>query len=109
MAEEKKNKKKFFKDFKAELKKVIWPTPKQLLTGTVAVITIVIVTTIIIFLLDLVFEGVNNYGIKPIKERVQTDNVTMQDTEEQENDATVTDTENSNAVDTETEETNNEE
>ncbi len=26
-----KNKKHFLKDFKAELKKVIWPTPKQLL------------------------------------------------------------------------------
>ena len=28
----------FFKDFKAELKRVIWPTPKQLLNNTVAVI-----------------------------------------------------------------------
>ena len=31
MAKETKNKKHFFKDFKAELKKVIWPTPKQLI------------------------------------------------------------------------------
>ena len=33
MAKENKSKKEnkhFFKDFKAELKKVIWPTPKQL-------------------------------------------------------------------------------
>ena len=28
--ENSKNKKSFFKDFKAELKKVVWPTPKQL-------------------------------------------------------------------------------
>ena len=34
---ENKVKKHFFKDFKAELKKVIWPTPKQLVNNTVAV------------------------------------------------------------------------
>ena len=39
-----KNKKSFFKDFKAELKKVIWPTPKQLVNNTVAVVVIVLVT-----------------------------------------------------------------
>jgi len=36
---ENKVKKHFFKDFKAELKKVIWPTPKQLVNNTVAVVT----------------------------------------------------------------------
>ena len=30
-----KDKKHFMKDFKAELKRVIWPTPKQLLNNTV--------------------------------------------------------------------------
>ena len=40
----KKEKKHFFKDFKAELKRVIWPTPKQLVKSTSAVIFIVIVT-----------------------------------------------------------------
>ena len=39
-----KNKKHFFKDFKAELKKVIWPTPKQIVNNTVAVITTVLIT-----------------------------------------------------------------
>ena len=33
-------KKNFFKDFKAELKRVIWPTPKQLINNTTAVVTI---------------------------------------------------------------------
>ena len=32
---ENKIKKHFFKDFKAELKKVIWPTPKQLVNNTI--------------------------------------------------------------------------
>ena len=47
---ENKVKKHFFKDFKAELKKVIWPTPKQLVNNTVAVITIVLITAVIVFL-----------------------------------------------------------
>ena len=40
---EKKENKHFFKDFKAELKRVIWPTPKQLVNNTVAVIVIVLI------------------------------------------------------------------
>ena len=35
---ESKTKRHFFKDVKAELKKVIWPTKKQLVNNTVAVI-----------------------------------------------------------------------
>ena len=40
-----KNKRHFWKDFKAELKKVVWPTPRQLVNSTVAVITNTIVIT----------------------------------------------------------------
>ena len=47
-----KNNKTFFKDFKAELKKVVWPTPKQLANNTV---------------LDLAFDVLNKYGINKIK------------------------------------------
>ena len=47
-------KKHFFKDFKAELKKVIWPTPKQVLNNTIAVIVIA-VRTINIYLKYLIF------------------------------------------------------
>ena len=56
---EEKNKKRFFKDFKAELKKVVWPTPKQLLNNTIAVITIVLVVGVIVFVLDMGFEFLN--------------------------------------------------
>lgn len=66
----KKEKKHFFKNFKAELKKVIWPTPKQLVNNTVAVITIVLITTIIVFALDLVFETLNTHGVNKLKEIV---------------------------------------
>ena len=41
-----KENKKYFKDFKAELKKVSWPTFDQLVKNTVAVITIVLFTAV---------------------------------------------------------------
>ena len=65
--ENNKNKKSFSKDFKAELKKVVWPTPKQLVNNTVAVIAIVLVTAAIVFVLDFVFESMNKHGIDKIK------------------------------------------
>ena len=73
-AKNKKETKHFFKDFKAELKKVIWPTPKQLVNNTVAVITIVLITAVIVFVLDFVFEKMNTYGINKIKEAVESKN-----------------------------------
>ncbi len=78
-----KNKKSFSKDFKAELKKVIWPTPKQLVNNTVAVVTIVLITAAIVFVLDLAFESVNKYGVNKIKEAVTT----MQESSNEENNA----------------------
>lgn len=74
--ENSKNKKSFFKDFKAELKKVVWPTPKQLVNNTVAVITIVLITAIIVFVLDLAFEFVNKQGIEKVKEVITSSNTT---------------------------------
>ena len=70
----KKENKRFLKDFKAELKKVIWPTPKQLVNNTVAVLTIVLITAVIVFALDFVFEKMNTYGINKIKEAVTASN-----------------------------------
>lgn len=67
-----KNNKHFFKDFKAELKKVIWPTPKQLVNNTIAVITIVLILAIIVFFLDIAFEALNTYGIDKIRSAVST-------------------------------------
>ena len=64
---ESKVKKHFFKDFKAELKKVIWPTPKQLVNNTVAVITIVLITAAIVFVLDVIFDMGNKYGISNLQ------------------------------------------
>ncbi len=70
----KKEKKHFFKDFKAELKKVIWPTSKQLINNTVAVITIVVIVAVIVFVLDFAFEKLNTQGINRLKSLVETTN-----------------------------------
>lgn len=93
--ENNKNKKSFFKGFKAELKKVSWPTPKQLVNNTVAVIAIVLLTTVIVFALDLVFEAANKHGVEKLKEVISSSNeTTVDDTTEGEttDDETATET-----------------
>lgn len=61
----------FWKDFKAELKKVIWPTKSQVVNNTIIVLVIVIIITAICFVLDLAFEALNTYGIDRLKSMVQ--------------------------------------
>ena len=68
-----KNKKHFFKEMKAEIKKVNWLTPKQLLNNTTAVIVMVIVVSAIVFVLDFTFETLNNQGVERLKSIVQQD------------------------------------
>ena len=76
-----KNKKSFWKSFKAELKKVTWPTPKQLANNTSAVIAIVVLTAIIVFALNITFEAMNKNGVDKVKELIsnQTTNETTTD------------------------------
>ena len=83
----KKEKKHFWKDFKAELKKVIWPTPKQLVNNTVAVVTIVLITAVIVFVLDLAFESLNTYGINGIRSAVESSVDEAQENTDSETDA----------------------
>ncbi len=68
-----KNKKHFFKDMKTELKKVNWLTPKQLLNNTTAVIVMVVIVAAIVFVLDLAFDKVNEYGVEGLKAVVHRD------------------------------------
>ena len=99
------NNKHYFKEMKAELKKVVWPTPKQLVNNTVAVITFVLIFAIIVFVLDICFDSINKYGILKLQQQVQnsfsssgnSDNTTGENSENQndeneivENDATET-------------------
>lgn len=111
---ETKNKKSFFKDFKAELKKVIWPTPKQLVNNTVAVVVIVIITAAIVFVLDLAFDLFNKYGINKLKSNVRGYNtVRVEDEHNHDNENTASEntaegnTANESAEENNTVETNN--
>ena len=106
-----KNKKHFFKDFKAELKKVIWPTPKQVVNNTIAVVVIVLITAAIVFVLDLTFETLNKHGVNKIKEvvsannTVTADNTTSNQTTENTNNETSTeDSQNTENTDNNVEE-----
>ena len=67
----KKENKNGFKNFKAELKKVIWPTPKQVVNNTIAVVVIVLITAAIVFVLDVVFDLINEKGINKLKLNVK--------------------------------------
>ncbi len=67
---ENKVKKHFFKDMKAELKRVIWPTKKQLANNTVAVVTIVLIIVAVVFVLDSAFDIMNQYGITKLQSYV---------------------------------------
>jgi len=53
------NNKHWFKDFKAELKKIIWPTRSQLVENTTVVISMVVIVAVIIFVLDLAFKSIS--------------------------------------------------
>jgi len=93
---ENKVKKHFFRDFKAELKRVIWPTPKQLVNNTLAVIAIVLIVSVIVFILDTIFKFGNEYGITNLQELVQ----------EKFSESEVEEVENKDEESTETEEQN---
>ena len=96
-----KNKKSFTKDFKSELKKVIWPTPKQLLNNTIAVVTIVLVTAAIVFVLDVTFESLNKHGVNKVKEVISTNNSATQDNTTNETDNSGEEASSSNTENTE--------
>ena len=45
----------FFKEVKSELKKVVWPSKKQIIKNTLVVIAAVVIVGIFIWALDLLF------------------------------------------------------
>ena len=72
--ENSKENKHFFRDFKAEIKKVIWPAPKQLVNTTVAIITMIIVVAVIVFVLDFAFEALSKHGFTNLQQAVISSN-----------------------------------
>lgn len=49
--------KSFFKGVRSEIKKVNWPNKKELTNYTVVVLAICVIMTIVVWVLDLVFQG----------------------------------------------------
>ena len=60
--------KKFVKDYKSEFKKLVWPTPKQLLKNSAVVLVSVIVVGAVLFLVDL---GANT-GFHELQELIKS-------------------------------------
>lgn len=103
--------KKFLKEFKAELKRVSWPTFKQLVNNTGAVLAIVITVAVIVFVLDVIFENLNNFGVEKLKAIVtSSSNETEESGDEStgENSEEGNQSEVSNEAGTEVEETSDE-
>ena len=48
---------KYFKGTKSELKKVVWPSKKDVKTNTITVIAVVVAAAIVLIVLDLIFGG----------------------------------------------------
>ena len=46
---------KFFRDTVSEMKKVVWPSKKQIINNTVVVAVVVVVAAVLIMVLDAVF------------------------------------------------------
>ena len=44
----------YFRELRSELKKVVWPTPKQVLKNTLIVIVCVLVVGVMLWLFDIV-------------------------------------------------------
>ena len=53
---------KYFRELRSELKKVTWPTPKQVAKNTLIVVCCVLAVGVFIWL----FDGVANIGIKAL-------------------------------------------
>lgn len=77
-----KSKNNFFRELKSELKKVTWPTFKKLVNNTSAVISIVLIVSVIVFILDVCFENLNKFGVGKIKTLVSTETENVEETDE---------------------------
>lgn len=48
--------KQWWKETRSELKKVVWPTPKQVVNNTIVVLVVVLLSAVFIGLVDMVFK-----------------------------------------------------
>ena len=100
----KKEKKNFLKGMKSELKKVIWPTTKQLTNSTIAVITLVLVVTVLVSILNFVFRTLHDGGVSWLKGKIYKDSevtnteIINSDENEVTSDSVTNETEEQNSV-----------
>ena len=93
-----KQKRHYFKDMKAELKKVIWPTAKQTANNTVAVIAFTLAIALIVFVLDVVFDFANKKGVVALQEKVKSSYSASTTTEETNTENTASEEEKENST-----------
>ena len=96
--ENNKQKRNYFKDMKAELKKVIWPTAKQTANNTVAVIAFTLAIALIVFVLDVVFDFANKNGVVALQEKVKSSYSASNTTEESTDENTASEEEKENST-----------
>ncbi|MBE6993352.1 MAG: preprotein translocase subunit SecE [Ruminococcaceae bacterium] len=46
---------KWFRDFRSECKKIVWPTKKQVINNTIVVIVVAIIVSLFVYVLDVSF------------------------------------------------------
>lgn len=87
--------KRWFKEFRAELKKIIWPSRSELVENSVVVISMVVIVAAIIFVLDLAFKSLNSVEVEGAKKLKNTIAVSSDEntTDEETNQTTETSTE----------------
>ena len=86
------------KGFRQEIKKIIWPTGKELVENTVVVLTSVILVALIIFVLDLAFSELSNLAVTGVSKAVNTTTSTESSDAEAAKDAAASLLANSNLV-----------
>lgn len=96
-----KKKNNFSKELKSEMKKVTWPTFKELVSSTSAVISIVIMIAAIVFVLDVCFENLNEFGIEKLKSLVSNKTTQQENENSSEGENTLDTQEDTNVVEPE--------
>lgn len=55
---------KWFRDFRSECKKIVWPTRKQVINNTLVVIAVAVVVCILVYVMDVSFGFVRDTIVK---------------------------------------------
>ena len=90
--------KRFFKDFKGETKKIVWPDAKTVLKNTGVVLVVVAIVTAVVFLIDYSLGS----GISGLKQLAVKDSIVATNTDAEGTDTTEADGDSETTADNET-------